>query len=218
MQHTTVFAVEHEEVVRLHQHVVEFKERKSFFHTRFVAFRSQHFVDGEASAYFAQEIDVVEVEKPIRVVHDDGGIFAFKADKTRHLLFETSHVVCDCFFCHHTAQIGTTGRVANHRRASAYEDNRLVTCVLQTLCDYHLHKMTYMQAVRRRVKTDIKALRTAVKQLFEFFFVNGLFDQSAFSEFVDDVHFGHIITYIIKSFENYITKTTYKQLILPKSR
>ena len=51
--------------------------------------------------------------------------------------------------------------------------------------------MSDVQAVRRGVEADIKTLRTAVQQFFKVFFENGLFDKTARSEFVDDVHLGH---------------------------
>lgn len=63
--------------------------------------------------------------------------------------------------------------------------------ILQSLCDDELHEVPDVKAVGSGVEPDIKTLRTAVEQLFEFVFVDGLFYETAFAQFVDNVEFGH---------------------------
>ncbi|CDD68713.1 unknown [Firmicutes bacterium CAG:475] len=62
-----------------------------------------------------------------------------------------------------------------------------MTCVLQTLCNDHLHKMSDMKTVRSRVETDIKRLRTLVQQLFEILLKNDLLYKSALAKLIDNV-------------------------------
>ena len=48
-----VFLVQHIEIIALHDHVVEFKEGKTLFHSLLVALCSQHVVNTEAGTHFS---------------------------------------------------------------------------------------------------------------------------------------------------------------------
>lgn len=156
LQYATVFAVEHQEVVRLHKHIVEFEEGQTLFKALLVALRRKHTVDRKACAYFAQKVNIIEVEKPIGVVDENCRVFTLETYEFCHLLFETIDVVLNGLFGHHRAHIRTTGRVSHHCRATADKDNRTMSRVLQTFCNDHLHKMTYVKTVRRGVETDVE--------------------------------------------------------------
>ena len=125
-------------------------------------------------------------------VYDDGAVLLVEADETRHLLPETIDVVLYGLARHHAAKIGASGGIADHRRAAADEDDGTVSRLLQTLGNDELHEMPHVQAVRRGIEPDVEALRTAVQQFFEVVFKDGLLDKTARSEFVYDVHLGHL--------------------------
>ena len=152
-----------------------------------VALCGEHTIHRKVCADFAQKIDVIEVEKPVGIIDENRRVFALETHKFRHLLLEAIDVVLNGLFCHHRAHIRTSGRVADHCSTATDKNDGTMACVLQTLCDYHLHKMTDVKAVRRRVETDVEGLRTFVEQLFEVFFKNHLFNQSAFAKLVDNV-------------------------------
>ena len=87
----------------------------------------------------------------------------------------------------HAAKVGAPRRIADHRGAAAYKYDGTVSRLLQTARNYHLHEMPDMQAVRGGIETDIERLRTAVQELFELIFEDGLADYAALFELVDDI-------------------------------
>ena len=60
--------------------------------------------------------------------------------------------------------------VADHRGAAADQGNRTVAGHLQTFHQAQRHKVTNMQRVRRRVKSNIKGRLAAVNQFLNQFF------------------------------------------------
>ena len=150
-------------------------------------FGGEHLVDGKAGAYLAQEVDIVEIEQPIGVVDDDGAVFALEVHKAGHLLFEALDIVLYRLAGEHAAKVGAPRRIADHRGAAANKYDGTVSRLLQTARDYHLHEMPDMQTVRGGIETDIERLRTAVQELFELIFEDGLADYAALFELVDDI-------------------------------
>ena len=69
-QTAAVVLEELQEVVALHQHVVELQEGQAALQTLLVALGRQHAVDGEQRADIAHEIDIVQVAQPVGVVDD----------------------------------------------------------------------------------------------------------------------------------------------------
>ena len=96
----------------------------------------------------------------------------------------------DRFFCHHLTHVGSSGRIADHRCTSADQGNRFIAGHLQTFHQTKCHKMSYMKAVCRRVKTDVENSFSIIYQFLDFFFVCYLRDQSAGNQFVIYFHFG----------------------------
>ncbi len=105
-------------------------------------------------------------------------------DEAAHLLFEAVYVVLNGFWCHHLSHIGTTGWITDHGRTTADQRNRLVSCHLQTFHQTQCHKMSHMQTVSCRVKTDIKYRFSIVDEFLDFFLVGYLCDQTAGNQFV----------------------------------
>ena len=152
-----------------------------------VALCREHTVDREVCADFAKEVDIIQIKKPVCVIDENRGVFTVETNEFCHLLFETIDVVLDCLFRHHGAHIRTSRRVADHSRATADENDGAMSCVLQAFCHYHLHEVTDVETVCSRIETDVERLRTFIKQLFQVFFKNHLFDQTAFAKLVDNV-------------------------------
>ena len=177
-----VFFVQHEEIVCLHEHIVEFEEGEPPFVARLEALRRKHLIDGEMHADLAQKVDVVEVQKPIGVVDHDRAVFAFEVDELRHLFAETLAVIVHRFARHHKAHVRPSGRIADHARAAADQHDGLMPRVLHVLhCD-QLHEMPDVQAVRRGIEPDIKGNALAPEHFVKLVFVNGLFDESPLPE------------------------------------
>ncbi len=172
------------EVVALHYHIVELKERQSALHTLFVALKRQHFVDREAGSDLAENVDVIKVEQPVRVV-DHNSLIVREVDKAAHLLFEARNIVINILFCEHFTHIGFSRRVADHSRAAAEQGNRLVARHLQTLHKAERHKMTDVQAVRCRVEANVKRSFARVYHLAYLVLVGHLGDQASCGKFVE---------------------------------
>ena len=143
----------------------------------------EHSVYGEARAYLAEKLYVVEVEQPLGVVNHQS-LAVGEVDKTAHLLLEALYVVLDLFLCEHLAHIGTSRRVADHACAAAEKRDRLVACHLQTLHQAERHEVAYVKAVGRGVKADIKYRLACVDQFSYFFFVCYLSNQTSCNEFL----------------------------------
>ena len=54
------------------------------------------------SSHFTQEIDVIQIQQPVRIV-DHHGLSFGKIDKTAHLLLEAVAVVLNRIHSHHLA-------------------------------------------------------------------------------------------------------------------
>ena len=132
------------EVVGLHYHVVEFEERKTFFHSLLVTLGSEHIVDGETSSDVAQQLYIVELEQPVSVV-DHKRLVLAEFDKTAHLLFKAVAVVLNCFGSENRTHIASSGRISDVSRTSAYKGYRLVACYLKSFHKAKSHKVTDME-------------------------------------------------------------------------
>ena len=175
---TTVFFVEIVEVVTLHNHIVEFEETKTLFHTLFVTFRTKHIVNGETSANFTKKFNVVKVKEPFCVVNHLCFAFA-EFNKSFHLAFETLSVVVNIFFCKHFSHIGSARGVTNHSSTAADKCNRLVACHLKTFHKSKRHKVTCSKAVSSTVETDVEICFTAIYHLTDFAFICNLRNKTA---------------------------------------
>ena len=171
------------EVVALHDHIVEFQEGKALLHALFVAFRTQHVIHGEMRADVPDEIDVIKVQQPVRVVQHAGFALA-EFDEAFHLLLKAGGVVVDGLAGQHLAHVSAAGRVTDHGRAAADQGDGLIPGLLQALHQGKRHEMPCGQAVRRAVKSDVEGRLSFVDQFLDLFFVGHLRDQSACDQFV----------------------------------
>ncbi len=138
-------------------------------------------------AYLPEKLDIVQVCEPLRVVYHKSLSFT-KINKTAHLLFEAVTVVLNRLRRHHLAHVRPSGRIADHARAAANQGNRLISSHLEPLHQAERHEVAHMEAVCRRVKSDIKGSLSVVYHLPDLFFVRHLGDQSAGYQFFINFH------------------------------
>ena len=100
-------------------------------------------------------------------------------DKTAHLDLKAIAVVLNGLRRHHLTHIRAAGRISDHTGAAADESDRLIARLLKPFHQTERHKMTYVKAVCRRVKTDIKYGLAVVYHFSDLFFICDLCDQSA---------------------------------------
>ena len=99
-----VFLIQAQEIICLHDHVIELKEGEALLHSLLVASGAEHVVDREVHTDITDKLDVVEVAQPVCIV-DHQRLVGSELDKAAHLLFEALAVVVDHFDCHHGTQI-----------------------------------------------------------------------------------------------------------------
>ena len=90
--------------------------------------------------------------------------------------------------CHHLTHIGTSGWITDHGCTTADQRDWLVSCHLQTFHQTQCHKMSHMQTVSCRVKTDIKYCFSIVDEFLDFFLIGYLCDQTSGNQFVVKCH------------------------------
>jgi len=178
LQIAAVFFIQRQKVIALHDHVVEFQERKPLFHALLIAFRAQHVVHGEAGAHLPQKLNIIQIQQPVRIV-DQHCLALGKIDKAAHLLSEAIDIVRNGLLRHHCAHIRAAGGVAHHCRTAADEGNGTVACHLQPLHQAKRHEMPHMQAVGGWVKADVKYRLARIDQGRDLLLVCHLRDQTA---------------------------------------
>ena len=186
--HVAAVLLEHVvEVVGLHDHVVEFQERKALFHALLIALGAQHVVHREARAHLAQQLDVVELHQPVGVVEHHGLALA-EVDEALHLALEALSIVVDVGLGEHLAHIVATRGVSDHGRAAADERNGLVARHLESFHQAQRHEVADVQAIRRAVKADVERRLAVVDEVADLLLVRHLRDQAARLELFINSH------------------------------
>ena len=176
------------EVIALHYHIVKFKERKPLFHSLLIALRTEHIVDRKACADLSQKVDIVEIEKPIGIIHHLSLAFA-ELYKTLHLTSEALCIVVYIVPCKHFSHIAASGGVTYHCCAAADKRDGTVARLLKTLHECKRHKVTCGKAVSRAVETYIKSSLAVVDHFADLGFVSYLCDKASRLKFFIDLHF-----------------------------
>ena len=179
-----------QEVVALHQHVVEFQEGQALLHALLVALGRQHAVDREVHAHLAQEVHVVEVEQPVGVVGDDG-LAVGEVEEAAHLRLDALDVVVDLLAGEHLAQLALAGRVADHARAAAHQRDGAVTGLLHVRHRHDRDVMPDVQRVRGGVKADVEGHLLVFQHLVQVVLVNRLRDKASLAQHVQCVLVRH---------------------------
>ncbi len=174
-------------VVGLHDHVVEFQERKTLFHALLIALGTQHVIYGEARAHLAQKLNIVEAQQPVGIIHHDSLALA-EIDEALHLALEALSVVVDVLLGEHFSHIRAARRVADHGRAAADERDRLVACHLEAFHQRQCHKVPCRQAVSRAVKADVELGLACIDHFADLVLVRDLRQQAACLQFFVDSH------------------------------
>ena len=120
--------------------------------------------------HFPKQLNIIQIHQPVRIINHQSLTFR-KINKTAHLFFKTITIVLNLLYCHHSTHICSTGRIPHHSGTAPNQGYRLISCHLQTLHQTQSHKMTYMETVCGRVKSNIKSCLSMIDQLFYFFFI-----------------------------------------------
>jgi hypothetical protein len=86
----------------------------------------------------------------------------------------------DVFIGEHLAHVRTAGRVTNSARAAAYEADGTVAGTLHMSHCHKGNKMSCMEAVSGRVKTNIERHALLIEKFPQFCFIGALGDKAAF--------------------------------------
>ena len=170
------------EVVGLHDHIVELQEGQALLHALLIALGPEHVVHREAGAHVPQQVDIVELQQPVGVVHHLGLPLA-ELDEALHLLLEAVAVVLDGLGGHHTAHVGAAGGVADIAGAAADEGDGPVARHLQPLHQAQGHEVAHVEGVGGGVKADIENGLPLVDHLGDLLLVGHLGNQSAGFQF-----------------------------------
>ena len=127
---------------------------------------------------FTKHIYIIQIHQPIRVV-DQHCLVLTELDEAAHLFLEALNVMVDRLSCHHLTHVGTSGWISDHGGSATDQSDRLVSCHLKSLHQAECHKVSYVQTVCSRIKSDVEYGFAVVDQFFDFFFVGYLRDQTA---------------------------------------
>ena len=108
--------------------------------------------------------------------------------KAAHLLFKAVAVVLNLLGGHHGAHIGSARRVAYIPSAAADKGYRAVARHLQPLHKAKRHKVTHMQAVRRRIKAYVEGRPAVIYKLAYLRLIRYLRNKSARYKFIINFH------------------------------
>ena len=158
MQQAAVAPVQFDEVVGLHDRVVELEERHRLlaFEPELHAFHGQHAIDREVAAVVAQEGNVFELVEPLGVVDHDGvGRPVAEFEQVPHARQDAQLVFFDLLGGQQLPGFVLAGWIADLGRAAAHQQDRPVAGLLQAAQRHQLHQAADVQARRRAVEADI---------------------------------------------------------------
>ena len=155
LQVAAVILVEPVKIIRLHDHVVKLDKGQALVPSLLIAFRRKHPVYRKMRPDLTKQFHVIEVKQPVRIV-DHERFSVRKINETAHLNLKALDIVGDLLLCEHFPHIGLAGRVADHACAAPEQGDRFIACHLQALHEAQGHKMSDVQAVRRRIKADVE--------------------------------------------------------------
>ena len=185
-----------QEVIGLHNHVVELQEGQALFHTVLVALSCQHTVNSKMRSYIPQQLNVVQLAEPISVVDNQSLVIA-EIKKSSHLLLEAIAIVLNILVGKHLAHIGTTRWITYSTSTAAYQANRTMTCSLHMGHNHQAQKMTYMKAVCCWIKTYIEGYLLVSQHLPHFVLVGALGNIASFLQYIKNTctHFIYLSLY-----------------------
>ena len=188
LEFAVIAFVELEEVIRLHDHIVELEEGQPLLPALLITLCSEHAIDSEMRTDISQEFDIVELAQPVPVIHHDCPIIR-EIDETRDLLAEAVAIMTDGLICHHLAHVRAPRGITNGSGAASHETDRTVSRTLHVGHCHERDQMACMEAVCRRIKSRIKGNLFLTEQLAQPFLIGALCKKSAFLQYVNGVQY-----------------------------
>ena len=106
-------------------------------------------------ADFTQKFYVIQAAKPVCVVNHQSFPIG-KIQELANLFFKLIRVLVYLLDRHHLTHICLSAWVADHTCTAAYQSNGTMTCPLHMSHSHKRDEMTDMEAVRRRIKSNIE--------------------------------------------------------------
>ena len=189
LQIAAIVIVQHEVVVRLEQHVTEFRVRDALFagHPGRHGLLGQHVVDGEVLADIPEEVRHPDLAQPVSVVDDTGGVgLDVKIQEMGELELDVLDVVVDLLHRQKLSLVVPTRRVADHAGSSPGDCNWRMSVPLHSHEAHDRDHVADVQAACGRVEPDVySGLRTGQHVFHARCRVEY---RSSPAQFFDDVH------------------------------
>ena len=148
-----------------------------------------HVIDGQVLADVAQELEIADAARPVRVVDDDGaGWPRTEVEEAGELGVDSGQVGGELVVAEEIALGALARRIADHSRRAADDDDRLVSGALQPGLNDHRHQVTDVEARRRRVVAGVQRYGSVGQQFLEGVAIGNVGQQAAGGEFVENVH------------------------------
>ena len=164
-----------QEIIGLHNHVIEFQEGKALFHAVLVALSCQHTINSEVGTHLTKQINIVQLAEPITVIYHQC-LAITKVNKACHLLLELIAVILNILIGEHFAHITATRRITYSTSTAAYKTYWSVTGLLKVGHNHKSKKVTYMKAVSSWIKTNVEGNLLILKHCTNFIFISTLGD------------------------------------------
>ena len=180
--------VELEEIIRLHNHIVELEEGQPLLPALLIAFCRKHTIDGEMRTDITQEFDVVELAQPVPVIHHDCPIIR-EVNEARDLPAEAVAIMTNGLIRHHLAHIRASRRISNRSGAASNETDGTMSCTLQMRHCHERDQMTCMEAVCRGVKAGVKGNLLLPEKLAQTVLIGALCKKTALFQYINGVQY-----------------------------
>ena len=167
--------MELQEIIGLHNHVVEFQEGKTLFHAVLVALSCQHTINSEVGTNLTKQINIIQLAEPVTIVYHQC-LAVTKINEACHLLLELIAVILNILIGEHFAHITAARRITYSTSTTTYKTHWPVTSLLKMRHNHKPQKMAYMKAVSCWIKTNIEGNLLIFKHCTNFIFVSTLGD------------------------------------------
>ena len=161
LQRHAVAPLELEEIVRLEQHVGELGVGDARIHPRAHRLLLQHVIDGEMLSDVAQEIHEMQRVQPHRVVAHARRVRPLEREESLELAADPVRVRGDLLRREQLSFCRFAARITDHPRPAPDERDRTMTEALQVHEHHDRHEASDMQAVPRRIESDVGRYRPA---------------------------------------------------------
>ncbi len=134
-------------------------------------------------AYIPQQLNVVQLTKPVTVVDDEGFVLA-EVNEPCHLLLELVAVVLNILIGQHLTHIGTARGITYGAGTTTYQADRTMASPLHMGHDHQAQEMAYMKAVCRWIKAYIKGDLFIGQHVANFFLIGALGNIAPFLQYI----------------------------------